>query len=105
MADRFKIELTPAAMSDLNDIYRYIASDLFSPQAAERIMDEFEEAFEQLSDYPFMCPISTDESLLESAYRKLVVRRFVGLYRVDEQHRRVIFIRFMHGSRDYSILV
>lgn len=105
MAVEYEIVLTPAAASDLDDIYSYIATDLFAPQAANKIMDAFEDAFDKLSSYPIMCPLTTDEALCESGYRKLVVERFIGLYRVDEPNHRVIFIRFIYGARDYSILI
>ena len=105
MQSEYDVVLTPAAMSDLDDIYSYISTDLFAPQAALDIMDEFEEAFERLSSYPEMCPLSTDETLCESGYRKLTVERFIGLYRVDEELHRIIFVRFIYGARDYSKLV
>ena len=49
MAVEYEIVLTPAAPSDLDDIYSYIATDLFAPQAANKIMDAFEDAFDKLS--------------------------------------------------------
>lgn len=105
MHAEYAISLTPAAVSDLDDIYGYISTDLFSPPAALAIMDEFEKAFDRISVYPQMCPLSTDEALCEGGYRKLVVERFIGLYRVYEANRRVIFVRFIYGARDYSKLV
>ena len=102
MDAEYKYKITPAAEMDLDAIDAYISSTLFSPVAAQTLMDEFERHFRSLCDNPLRCEASRNPVLGQKGYRRLVVNQYVALYLVDEATKRVIIARVFYGAMDYE---
>ena len=105
MGKRYKIKITPAARDDIEQIFNYISVTLHSPQAAQRLMDEIEQAVELLGSFPLSHPFCADEMLQKRAYRKLVVMSYVILYFVDECKENIIIARAFSGSQNYKYYI
>jgi toxin ParE1/3/4 len=90
-----RIEFTPAALSDLDGIWDYIAAD--SPAAADRVVRHIEKTARQLIDTPYLgrpCPAWAN------GLRSFVVQPYPYLlfYRPLADGLRVV--RILHGARD-----
>lgn len=95
MADVFR---TPAAESDLIDIWVSIALD--NRRAADQLLEDFESRFNQLSDFPESGPLRPD---IADDVRTLTCRNYLILYRMTSD--RIEIVRVVHGARDITALL
>lgn len=93
-----RIVRTPAAESDLIDIWIYVASD--SPAAADRLLDRIAERIALLGDFP---EAGTARPDIAEDLRMLTAGAYVVLYRIAEA--RVEIVRVVHGARDATALI
>ncbi|MGB3391429.1 MAG: type II toxin-antitoxin system RelE/ParE family toxin [Pseudaminobacter sp.] len=95
MVDIFR---TPAAESDLIDIWVSIALD--NRRAADQLLQEFENRFNQLADFPESGPLRPD---IADDVRTLTCRNYLILYRMVSDH--IEIVRVVHGARDITALL
>ena len=87
-------ELSPEALDDLQLIQDFIAID--NIEAAERLIDEFFETFEQLAAWPKTGHMRTD--LTPKDVRFWPVGSYLIVYR--EHSAGIQIVAVLHGSRD-----
>jgi toxin ParE1/3/4 len=87
------VHRTPAAVEDLIGIWSFI--DKHSTEAADRMLDCIEAAYERLGDFPEGGRRRDD---LLSGLRSLPVGRYIIFYRRTEDGIEVV--RVLHGARD-----
>jgi len=92
-----RIIRTPAAETDLIDIWLYIAAD--SQKAADKLLDAIGDRIAPLKDHPFLGAARPD---IAPDARLLPVGNYVILYRVLPDA--VEIVRIVHGARDASVL-
>jgi toxin ParE1/3/4 len=94
-----KIELTPKAVEDLQEIKSYITDTLQNPQAAVNTVQKIIDCYEQLAD---QCKIGTQlETVihLPNKYRFLVSGNYLIFYTIDASSVKIV--RILYGKRDY----
>lgn len=99
--EKYRVDVSAPAQSDLNDIIRYISAQLTAPVSAYHLMEIFEEALMSLSDLPQRYPLIEDELLLQLGYRKIIVKNYVIFFSVDEANKVVNVERILYGRRDW----
>jgi plasmid stabilization system protein ParE len=87
-------ELSPEALDDLQLIHDFIAVD--SAEAAERVIDQFFEAFEQLAAWPKTGHVRTD--LTSKSVRFWPLGSYLVVYRDHSASIQIVAV--LHGSRD-----
>lgn len=96
---KYDIVLTERAKQDLNNIYEYISQMLLAKVAASNLMDKIEKNILRLEYMP------ESGSVLEmrnsNKYRKLVINKYIAIYRINKEERKVYIIRIVYGKRDY----
>ena len=102
---QYRVDVSEPAENDLKDIVRYIASQLSAPISALNMMELLEEAMAGLSDIPQRCPLVTDERLAQMGYRKLVVKKYIVFFSIDENNKMVDVERILYGRRDWLRLL
>jgi plasmid stabilization system protein ParE len=90
--------LHPDALTDLTEIWEYIAAD--SPSAADRVLDEIEEAVRALVPFPQMGHPRAD--LTSRPLRFQLVRDFLIAYAPDEKPLLVVAV--LHGRRNPRVI-
>lgn len=90
-----KVLFTPAAESDLDDIWFNVALD--SPAAADRLIDNIHHRALQLGDFPELGPAQHE---ISQGMRSLNSGVYLILYRITDKH--VEIVRVVHGARDLS---
>jgi plasmid stabilization system protein ParE len=85
--------ITPEARQDMVGIWDYVAED--NIDAADRVLDRFEEAFVKLGDMPGIGHFRDD--LLDRRYKFWAVHSYVIAYRWDTMPIQIIAI--VHGTR------
>ena len=101
MDKQYKLKITPAAADDLKNIYNYIKYNLISNTAASNIIKEISTKLKSLTNFPYMYELSQDKILCQKGYRKLVIKKYVALYLIDEEKKFVIVSRIFYGPMDY----
>ena len=101
----YKIDITPSADRDLDEIVSYIAGSLGNPSAAILFLDEIDACYRSLQTMPYLYEECHDIRLRELKYRRAVIRNYIMIYRVDEGARVVHILRFFYGARDYEKLI
>lgn len=98
---RWNVKLLPVAAADFEETAHYIRVKLANISAAKALVDELYHALEQLKTHPMIGPMVEDELLAAGGYRKLVVKNFLALYKLDSERKQVIVMRIIYGGRDY----
>lgn len=103
MKKEYKIEYLSLAKKDLTEIFDYIAYELASPQAALRLLEEFETSIDRLSQFPDSCPVAGDSMVARKKYRVLVVENYLVFYGVIDDI--VEIKRIIYNKRNYKDLL
>ena len=98
-----KIDYSPRALQDMDDIWDYIAQELKNPIAAKRTMDRITTDISRLKQNPFMGPALSSISSFDSDFRFLVSGNYMVFYQVGDG---VITVsRVLYGRRNYPELL
>lgn len=103
MERKFNLNIFPLAQNDMENIFKYIAVDLASPTAANNLIDDFENAFENIRLFPESCPFIQNEYVKDKTLRKLVVNNYIVFYKVEDFEIQVV--RVIYGMRNYKDLL
>lgn len=91
--------LTPRAVADLEDIWRYSA-DTWSAARADRYLDEIVQVFEMIAALPTLAPefpVFTPPVRIHPHERHLIV------YSIGEDH--VAIVRVLGGQQDWVAIL
>ena len=98
----YSIITTHHADLDLDSIVDYIVNTLCNPSAAVHFLDELEGNYEAVAKNPRLFAVSTDPSLAQRGYRKIVVGNYVALYTVEDDTQTITIVRLFYGRQDYA---
>lgn len=101
----YKIVRTDAFQHDLESVIRYIVISLKNKVAAAALLDAIEKVYADLEHLPLMYAACHDSYLKELGYRKVCIRNYILVYKVDEPAKTVNVMRFFHGKQDYEKLI
>ena len=88
--------LSEEALSDLDEIWLYIAGD--NPRAADRVIDEIYQAIYKLAEFPGMGHLRED--LIDEPLRFWGIYRYLIIYRGAAQP--IEIVRVLSSYRDIS---
>jgi plasmid stabilization system protein ParE len=91
--------LSPEALQDLQDVWDFIASD--NVPAADKLENEFFEAFEKLAEHPGMGHTRSD--LTKRDVRFWPVGSYVIVYRSIPTALQIVAV--LHGTRDVAEVI
>ena len=92
---KYRIEITRVAESDIMDIFRHIALD--NPTAADHWVNEVERQIDSLEKFPSRCPVIPESRELGKEYRHILYGNYRTIFRLEGS--RVIIMRVIHGAR------
>lgn len=96
----YRVEVSEQAHSDLRCIFKYIAIELGSPQAATSLLSRLEESITGLMQFPNRFRTYENEPWYSRGLRIIPVDNFCVFYIPDESDNKVTIIRIMYGGRD-----
>lgn len=91
----FRVDITPTAEADIEDIWSYIAAD--SPESATAFILALEEQIATLETLPERCPLIPENEILGTRYRHLVYSSYRTVFKISG--KTVIVLRVIHGAR------
>jgi len=94
-----KLQYSPEAVRDLDEIETYIAEELSNPEAASRIISCILDAADRLESFPELGALLSSITSVQSDYRFIPVESYLVFYRVLTQE--VYVDRILYGRRDY----
>lgn len=96
--EKYTIQITDDALADMEEIYRYIAEKLHSPESAAKKYNRIADEILTLGVFPKRCPIVHFEPEHSMGVRRMLVDRYSVFYVVREN--RVIVISVLYSSSD-----
>ena len=101
----YKLLVSKEAHRDIDEITAYIAKELKNKQAAVRFLEDLENSYRNLAENPLLYALCSNERLSEKGYRKVVLKHYLVLYRIDKTTKSVYVVRVIYGARDYAKLL
>ena len=98
--NNYEIILAASAKEDLDNIYEYISKNPNLKSSANKLMNKIENAVLRLEDFPYSCA-EVKVKLQNMIYRRLIIDKYVALYRVEEQLKQVHIIHIYYAKQDY----
>ena len=74
-----------------------------NPSAAIKQIEDFENAFENISVFPQSCPFVNNEYVKDKTLRKLVVNNYIAFYR--QKGDEIQIVRVLYGMRKFEELL
>ena len=93
-----RFELARRALADLQEIWEYITEDSFD--AADRVIDDFYQAFEQLARMPDIGHKRSDLTSRDVLFWP--VHSYLVIYKTSKPLR---IVRVIHGKRNVKMLL
>lgn len=99
MKPKSKINYSPAAVDDLDEIFSYISSE--NASAADSMLQKLDDSISNLAGFPNMGSVlqEDDYNLTSRGYRFITVEPYLVFYRI--LGGTVVIHRILHGRRDY----
>ncbi|HBT96324.1 MAG TPA: type II toxin-antitoxin system RelE/ParE family toxin [Desulfobulbaceae bacterium] len=101
----YKLIVSRDAHEDLAGIIGYITNELANREAAASFLDEVEERYNRVINNPHIYALCNDARLERMGYRKIVIKNYLILYRIDVENKTVYIVRIVYGGRDYPELL
>ncbi len=93
MPAKFRVSITRAAESDIEQAWSFIAQD--SPETADKFINRLEEQIETLEIFPNRCALIPENEILGT--RCMIYGDYRTVFRVAK--RTVYVLRVIHGAR------
>jgi addiction module RelE/StbE family toxin len=101
MQNRYKVTFTPTAKEELTQIHDYLMTNLNAPIAALNLVEEIEQKTTNLELNPYIYTLVDDKYLSYKGIRRIVIKKFIALYIINEQEKIVNIIHVKYGASDY----
>ena len=95
------LNYTPEAISDIQEIRRYIKHTLRNPTAAARISKAILDACSSLKAFPKMGVSVEGKTGVETDLRMLPCENWIAIYRIEPDSDVVSVARIIYGRQDY----
>ena len=101
----YNVITSSRAKMDMLEIAKYIATELYAPEAANNLLDDFENQMADLTHMPKKFTLVSDERLARLGIRSVPVKNYIIFYVVSEHVSTVTIISVMYCRRDWANLL
>ena len=95
MREKYRVKIAQSAENDLAEIWAYIATD--SVDNANQFILKLESRMNALARLPRRCPLISENELLGTQYRHIIVRKYRIIFRLSNDT--LYILRVIHGAR------
>jgi len=103
--ERYDVDISSEAEKDLGEILDYIKNVLLEPDIATRFLELIKEKINGLEYFPERYGFIEDELIKSKEYRKLIIKNYIAVYRVDIVKKKVDIVRVVYEGRNLRILL
>ena len=96
-----KLNYTPEAISDIQEIRCYIKNILHNPTAAKRISKAILSACSSLKSFPEMGISIENKTGFETDLRMLICENWIAVYRIENESSVISVARILYARQDY----
>ena len=98
--NEYRIDITPEAQANINEIIQYIRVALKAPKSAASLLKKLKEGIASLAAFPARVAPMEEEFGQRLGIRKLPVKKYLIYFRIDEDTHRVLILAVVYGGRD-----
>lgn len=98
----YYVKVTNRAEEELLEIYEYIKVVLKSEISANKFIKTIQEKIERLTIFPYSC-MEVKTKPRNTIYRKLHVKNYLVLYKINEGNKLVEIVHVYYARRDYLV--
>lgn len=103
--NKYKIEFSKEAKTDLTSIVKYIKYELKEPSIATKLSNKIKKNIYNLTNNPQIFSIIDDNFIKTLELRKLIVDNYIVFYKIIEQEEIIQIARIMNGRRNWRQLL
>jgi plasmid stabilization system protein ParE len=103
--NQYDISFSKLARYDMDGIYQYLFEQLLTPNAVSKIVDAIEDEINYNLSYMPYYPLVDDDNLASIGVRRMVVKKYLVFFVIDEEKKIVNVIRIIHGAREWKRLL
>lgn len=105
MMNNYKVSYSGEALSDLREIYSYIAYELLVPKTAAAQIKRIREKIRSLDFMPACHELVEWEPWQSMNMHQLPIDNYIAYYLVDDKTKMVIITRILYGGRDIKGII
>ncbi len=96
----YKIDITEQALTDVRDIFRYIAVDLNEPTVATKMKEAILDCVDSLEVFPLRNKLVDDEEASVKGVRRAIVKNYSVFYSVTGNN--ILILRVLYNRREWQ---
>ena len=100
MPDKYEVQITRQAETQLAEIIHYISHELLEPDIASTLLTALEKAMASLDTLPQRAALVSEEPWNKRGVRKLLCKNFLIYFSVDVPAHRVVVLAVVYARRD-----
>lgn len=100
--DNYQVIFTKQSKKEIKATYQYISKILYAKASALQLMKEINIKVENLTTFPRLyceLKISNNKGI---RYRRIVVKKYIIIYTVNEMRKTVYILHIFHSKSDYQ---
>ena len=98
--DKYKVQIAPKAIRELDRIYEYIACNKLAPENAKGQIDRIKAAILKLDTFPQSHQERNEGKYARKGYRQLLIDHYLAIFRIDENKKIVTIITIQYQGRN-----
>ena len=102
--EKYTIEFLADALNDITEILSAFVM-LGSISGAKRIQNKIRKAAEQVQIFPYSGVTVSDMHMAKAGFRMMIAEKYLMIYKVFEDDKKVIFYRIINGKRNYPVFM
>ena len=99
---KYKVVYAQKAYQDLVNVYNYILVNSLEPSIASNLVTDIKKAIESLNILPLRHELIETSVSEYKDLRKLLIKNYIVLYRVEKVTKTVQIVRIISCKRDYK---
>jgi len=100
--DNYNVIIDQLGLDDLAGIYKYFAEQLFIPTVAVKTVKKIENEINYNLSFSPYYPLVDNKRLAKMGFRKMVVKKYLVFFVIDEENNIVTVRRIIHGARKWK---
>lgn len=98
--DKYKVQINPRAIRELDNIYEYIATEKLAPENAKGQVNRIKGAILNLGTFPQAHQERNEGRYAGKGYRQLLVDNYIVVFRIDEISKIVYVVTVQYQGRN-----
>ncbi len=99
--NKYEVIVTKKFETSLFQIFEYIKNILCAEVASNKLLIKFEKLVETLEDSPFIYSKVRRYEVLAKEYRRAIIKKYVVIYDINEEEKKVYLDNIFYGGSDY----